>query len=144
MSSSVTPWVQFKGPYKPKYQTSDSAGVDLQSTEDILLKPGDRILVPTGLFLELPTGFMAQVCPRSGLAIKHGVTVLNAPGIIDADYRGEVKVILINLGQEEYSIKKNDRIAQLIFLPCFQGRLIEIEELSKTERGEAGFGSTGV
>ena len=144
MSSSVTPWVHFKGPYKPKYQTPDSAGVDLQSTEDLLLKPGERILVPTGLFLELPTGFMAQVCPRSGLAIKHGVTVLNAPGIIDADYRGEVKVILVNLGQDEYSIKKDDRIAQLIFLPCFQGRLIEIEELSKTKRGEAGFGSTGV
>lgn len=144
MSSSVTPWVHFKGPYKPKYQTPDSAGVDLQSTEDLLLKPGERILVPTGLFLELPTGFMAQVCPRSGLAIKHGVTVLNAPGIIDSDYRGEVKVILVNLGQEEYSIKKDDRIAQLIFLPCFQGRLIEIEELSKTKRGEAGFGSTGV
>lgn len=144
MSNSVTPWVHYKGPYKPKYQTPDSAGVDLQSTEDVVIKPGERALVSTGLYLEMPSGFMAQVCPRSGLAIKNGITVLNAPGIIDADYRGEVKVILINLGQSEFSIKNGDRIAQLIFLPCFQGHLIAKDELSQTERGEAGFGSTGV
>ena len=144
MSSSLTPWVHFKGPYKPQYQTLDSAGVDLQSTQEMVLKPGERALVPTGLFLEIPSGFMGQVCPRSGLAIKHGVTVLNAPGIIDADYRGEVKVILVNLGQSEYVINKGDRIAQLIFAPCLRGSLVERSELSSTDRGEGGFGSTGV
>jgi dUTP pyrophosphatase len=144
MSNSLTPWVLFKGPYKPQYQTPDAAGVDLQSSECVSIKPGERALVSTGLFLEIPSGFMGQVCPRSGLAVKYGVTVLNAPGIIDADYRGEVKVVLINLGQTEYLLNKGDRIAQLIFSPSLRGSLIEREELSQTERGEAGFGSTGV
>lgn len=142
--SNITPWVNFKGPYKPEYQTPNSAGIDLQASEDAIIPSGKWSIVPTGLFMEIPTGFMGQVCPRSGLAAKNGVTVLNAPGIIDADYRGEIKVILINHGAIEYSIKKGDRIAQLIFSPAFQGHLSLASDLSKTDRGSGGFGSTGI
>lgn len=142
--SNITPWVNFKGPYKPEYQTPNSAGIDLQSSEDAFIPAGKWTMVPTGLFMEIPTGFMGQVCPRSGLAAKHGVTVLNAPGIIDADYRGEIKVVLINHGTADYSIKKGDRIAQLIFVPAFQGHLMHVDSLTDTERGSGGFGSTGV
>jgi len=144
MSNNATPWISYKGNYKPTYQTADSAGCDLQSDEDLSIRPGEWRAVSTGVYLEIPTNFYGQVCPRSGLAARYGVTVLNSPGIVDSDYRGEVKVLLINLGKEEYSIKKGDRIAQLIFLPCFQGRFSQVSELSVTARGAGGFGSTGV
>lgn len=136
-------WLSYKGPNKPAYATSGSAGCDLVSEEDVLLLPGGRVAVSTGLHLEIPEDYVGMVCPRSGLALKHGVTVLNAPGIIDSDFRGEVKVILINLSQQEYSLKKGDRIAQLILSPVFQGRLKETGTLSDTSRGAGGFGSTG-
>lgn len=142
--SNITPWVTFKGPYKPTYQTPMSAGCDLQSDEDVVVPAGKWSVVSTGLYLEIPEGFMGMVCPRSGLAAKHGITVLNAPGIVDADYRGEVKVILINLSQQDYSIKKGDRIAQMIFSPALQGHLRKVQELSDTQRGAGGFGSTGI
>jgi dUTP pyrophosphatase len=141
--SSITPWISYKSEYKPQYQTVNSAGVDLQSIEDIMIPAGKWAVVPTGLFMEIPQDFMGMVCPRSGLAAKHGVTVLNAPGIIDADYRGEIKVILINHGPTDYSIKKGDRIAQLIFAQALQGHLSTVNELSNTARGAGGFGSTG-
>lgn len=141
--SSITPWVSYKSEYKPEYQTPNSAGVDLQSTEDVTIPAGKWSIVPTGLFMEIPQDFMGMVCPRSGLAAKHGVTVLNAPGIVDSDYRGEIKVILINHGSSEYSVKKGDRIAQLIFAQALQGHLSSVNELSDTTRGAGGFGSTG-
>lgn len=128
----------------PKYQTAGSAGCDLQSAEDKTIRPGDRVLVGTGVKLEIPFGFGAQVCSRSGLAIKHGVAVLNSPGIIDNDYRGEIKVILHNSGNEEFIIKKGDRIAQLLFFPIIQAIFHKAREVSETERGEGGFGSTGI
>lgn len=141
--SSITPWVNYKGS-KPKYQTKDSAGCDLESAEDVVIPPGEWAAVPTGLYIEIPPRFMGMVCPRSGLALKYGVTVLNGPGIIDPDYRGEVKVLLINHGKQEYSVKKGDRIAQLIFAPAGQATLLDTESLTATERGEKGFGSTGI
>ena len=140
-NASITPWVPFKGETKPLYQTAGAAGADLCSAMDVIIPPGEWCLVGTGLYLEIPPSFYGQVCPRSGLAAKHGVTVLNAPGIIDSDYRGEVKVILINHGKSEYSITKGDRIAQLIFAPCFQGRFSTAEELKESTRGTGGFGS---
>lgn len=129
----------------PEYATPLSAGVDLRSSseEDIFLWPGDRKLIPTGLFLEIPEGNEGQVRPRSGLAIKHGITVLNAPGTIDADYRGEVKVILANLGNDTFTITKGERIAQLIFTKVEKATFVEVESLEETERGEGGFGHTG-
>ena len=142
-NGSITPWVNFKGDFMPEYQTKSSAGADLCASEDTLIPAGEWRIVPTGIYLEIPPSFYGQVCPRSGLAAKHGVTVLNAPGIIDADYRGEVKVILINHGKSDYSVKKGDRIAQLIFAPCFQGRLNLVDSLEDTARGTGGFGSTG-
>ena len=141
--SSLTPWVNYRGT-RPAYQTEHSAGCDLVSSEDATIPAGEWRLVGTGLFLEIPSGFMGMVCPRSGLSAKSGVTVLNAPGIIDADYRGEVKVILINLSKQEYSVKVGDRIAQLVFAPAFQGKLKQSEQLTDTARGAGGFGSTGV
>lgn len=130
----------------PKYETLASAGVDIRANIDgpIHLKAFERVLVKTGLFLEIPAGFEAQVRPRSGLALKKGVTVLNAPGTIDADYRGEVGVILINLSQEEFVIEDGERIAQLVFAKFEQAQWKETETLSNTQRGEGGFGSTGV
>lgn len=130
----------------PKYETSASAGVDLRAdlTETITLKPLERILVKTGLFLEIPEGYEAQVRPRSGLALKKGITVLNSPGTVDADYRGEVGVILINLSNEEFVIENGERIAQLVFAKVEQANWVEVEILSDTHRGEGGFGSTGV
>lgn len=128
----------------PKYQTDDSAGCDLHAVEDVEIKPGSRALVGTGVKLEIPTGFCGQVCPRSGLAIKYGVTVLNAPGIIDSDYRGEIKVILYNTSQETFYVKRGDRIAQLLFVPFYQGVFRKSESLESSQRGEGGFGSTGV
>jgi dUTP pyrophosphatase len=130
----------------PNYETVNSAGMDVRANIDnpILLNPGDRALVKTGLLLEIPSGFECQVRPRSGLALKKGLTVLNTPGTIDADYRGEVGVILINLSQDEVTIEDGERIAQLVFTKFEQATWMESKELSETERGAGGFGSTGV
>jgi dUTP pyrophosphatase len=129
----------------PAYETIASAGLDVRAfiEESITLKPFERKLVKTGLFLEIPFGYEAQVRPRSGFALKNGVTVLNSPGTIDADYRGEVGVILINLSQENVEIHSGDRIAQLVFAKVEQAEWNEVETLSETERGQGGFGSTG-
>lgn len=129
----------------PHYETLQSAGVDLKANIEtpLHLESLERCLVKTGLFLELPAGVEAQVRPRSGLALKKGITVLNAPGTIDADYRGEVGVILINLSKEKFSIQPGDRIAQLVFATHEQADFQMVESLSETERGEGGFGSTG-
>lgn len=130
----------------PSYETAASAGMDVRANLDeaITLKPGERTLVKTGLFMELPVGYECQVRPRSGLALKKGVTVLNTPGTIDADYRGEVGVILINLSQEDFVIEDGERIAQLVFARFEQAQFEVAETLSETERGAGGFGSTGV
>ena len=129
----------------PAYETIASAGLDIRAfiEESIILKPFERKLIKTGLFLEIPLGYEAQVRPRSGFALKNGVTVLNSPGTIDADYRGEVGVILINLSQENVEIHSGDRIAQLVFAKVEQAEWNEVETLSETERGAGGFGSTG-
>lgn len=129
----------------PKYQTSGSAGMDVRAflEEPIVLKPLERKLIPTGLFFEIPQGFEMQVRPRSGLAYKKGVTVLNSPGTIDADYRGEVGVLLVNLSKEEFTVESGERIAQLIIAKHEAPELIEVNELTDTERGAGGFGSTG-
>ena len=131
----------------PSYETSGSAGMDLRAAiaedETLSLATGARTLVETGFAMALPQGFEAQIRPRSGLAIKHGITCLNTPGTIDSDYRGEIKVILINLGQEEFEIKRGDRIAQMVIAPVIQARLNEVETLTHTDRGQGGFGSTG-
>ena len=129
----------------PQYATPQSAGVDLRANLEapITLAPGQRALIPTGLFLELPAGTEAQVRPRSGLAFKHGVTVLNAPGTIDADYRGEVGVLLINHGQEPFEVKDGERIAQLVVALYEQVAFEEVVDLSTSERGTGGFGHTG-
>jgi dUTP pyrophosphatase len=127
----------------PSYETNGAAGVDLRASEEALLMPGEWAAVPTGLRVEIPEGYEAQVRPRSGIAIKNGVTVLNSPGTIDSDYRGEIKVILINHGLSPFSIEAGDRIAQLIFAPVVHASWTEDEDLSQTERGEGGFGSSG-
>lgn len=130
----------------PHYETIASAGMDLRAniTESITLKPLERTIVKTGLFIELPIGYEAQVRPRSGLAAKKGVTVLNAPGTVDADYRGEIGVILVNLSNENFTIENGERVAQLIIAKHERGEWKEVQELSETARGEGGFGSTGV
>lgn len=130
----------------PQYATPLSAGVDLRANtdSDIVLGPLERAIVPTGLFLEIPAGYEAQVRPRSGLAAKKGITVLNAPGTIDADYRGEVGVILVNLSNEPFTIVPGERVAQMVFARCEQVEWIETETLELSERGAGGFGSTGV
>jgi dUTP pyrophosphatase len=117
--------------------------MDLRAAEDVILPPGGRALVATGFAIALPDGFEAQVRPRSGLAVKHGVTLLNSPGTIDADYRGEIKVILINHGRDAFAVKRGDRIAQMVVAPVARAVLKETEELSGTARGQDGFGSTG-
>ena len=129
----------------PKYETTGSAGMDLHANIDseILLKPMGRALVKTGLFMALPEGYEAQIRPRSGLAYKKGLTVLNSPGTIDADYRGEIGVILINLSEKPFIIKDGERIAQMVIAPYTRAELINVEVLSSTERGSGGFGSTG-
>jgi dUTP pyrophosphatase len=129
----------------PAYETEFSAGMDLRAfiTENIVLKPLQRSLVPTGLFIELPVGFEAQIRPRSGLAFKNGITVLNTPGTIDADYRGEIKVILVNLSADEFVIKSGERICQMIIARHEKANLIEVDILSDTIRGAGGFGHTG-
>lgn len=130
----------------PVYSTAGAAGADLSASldEDLVLEPGERRLVPTGLRMELPPGFEAQVRPRSGLAVRHGLTVLNSPGTIDEDYRGEVRIVLVNLGDAAFTVKNGDRIAQLVVAPVSRARFAEAERLSSSERSEGGFGSTGV
>jgi dUTP pyrophosphatase len=137
----------FEGLQLPAYETALSAGMDLRAAvpedEPMTVAPGQRVLAPTGLTIALPAGYEAQVRPRSGLALKHGITCLNTPGTIDADYRGEVKVILINLGQEPFVIKRGERIAQMVIAPVTQGAWDVVDQLSETARGAGGFGSTG-
>ena len=130
----------------PAYETKNSAGMDLRAylpEGPVTLQPMQRALIPTGLYLEIPEGYEGQVRPRSGLAFKHGMTVLNTPGTIDADYRGELKQILINLSDTPFVINNGDRIAQIVFARCEQAEMVEVEELSETERGAGGFGHTG-
>jgi dUTP pyrophosphatase len=127
----------------PRYQTDHAAGLDLLADEPVSLAPGERALVPTGLSLEIPAGHEGQVRPRSGLALKHGVTCLNSPGTIDADYRGEVKVLLANLGQAPVRFERGERIAQLVVAPVTHATLVEVQALGETGRGAGGFGSTG-
>ncbi|MCI5724386.1 MULTISPECIES: dUTP diphosphatase [Fusobacterium] len=129
----------------PKYETLGSAGVDIRANiaEPITLKSLERVLIPTGIKMEIPVGYEVQVRPRSGLAIKHGITMLNSPGTIDSDYRGEIKVIAVNLSKDDYIIEPNERIAQLVLNKVEQMEFIEVEVLDETERGEGGFGHTG-
>ena len=151
MSTEVTVELQqlahAEGLALPAYQTADAAGLDLMAavpeSEPMTLAPGQYALVPTGLAIALPSGHEAQVRPRSGLAAKHGVTVLNSPGTIDADYRGEIKVILINHGAAPFVIKRGERIAQMVIAPVVQAALVPVATLSATDRGAGGFGSTG-
>ena len=127
----------------PAYATAGAAGMDVVSAETVTLAPGARHAVATGLALAIPPGYEVQVRPRSGLALKHGITVPNTPGTIDSDYRGELKVILINLGSEPFVIQRGDRVAQLVLAPVVQAAWAEVDELDATARGEGGFGSTG-
>ena len=129
----------------PEYETGASAGMDLRAniSEAVILKPLARAIIKTGLFIELPVGFEAQVRPRSGLAAKHGLTVLNSPGTVDADYRGEIGVILVNLSNTDFKIENGERIAQLVIAKHERADWIEVEQLNETSRGEGGFGSTG-
>ena len=129
----------------PAYQTGHSSGVDLQADilEPVTLRSGERQLIPTGISVAIPAGFEAQIRPRSGLAIKKGLSLVNTPGTIDADYRGEIKVIAINLGNEPILIEKGERIAQMVFVPVVQAQFEEVETLDETTRGAGGFGSTG-
>jgi dUTP pyrophosphatase len=137
-------WPHFKGDL-PAYQSMGASGFDIraQLSEIVVLKPNDRAMIPTGLSFEIPLGFEIQARPRSGWAAKEGLTVLNTPGTIDADYRGEVKIILINLGKEPITIKDQDRVAQLVIAPVYLAEFSLVEELGTTERGVGGFGSTG-
>ena len=131
----------------PAYQTADAAGLDLLAavpqTAPVMLLPGRYEMIPTGLTIALPPGFEAQVRPRSGLAAKHGITVLNSPGTIDADYRGEINVLLINHGQQAFQIRRGERIAQMVIAPVTRAELVPVDVLSATARGSGGFGSTG-
>ncbi|PTM14460.1 MAG: dUTP diphosphatase [Bacteroidetes bacterium] len=129
----------------PEYETPESAGMDVRAaiTEPLILQPGERTLIPTGLKIALPPGTEAQIRPRSGLAFRHGITMLNAPGTIDSDYRGEVKVLAVNHGSEPFTVERGDRIAQMVIAPVFRAVINTVESLEDTERGEGGFGSTG-
>lgn len=144
---SVRPLPHFEGLDLPAYETIGSAGMDVRaavSQEDpILLQAGERAMIPTGLSVAIPQGYEIQVRPRSGLAAKHGLTCLNTPGTIDSDYRGEIKVILINLGQDAFTIQRGERIAQLVLAPVTQLAWEEVDALDETDRGAGGFGSTG-
>jgi dUTP pyrophosphatase len=143
----VRPLPHFEGLQLPAYETSGSAGMDVRAAvpeaEPMVLKPGERAMVPTGLSVAIPEGFEIQVRPRSGLAAKHGLTCLNTPGTIDSDYRGEIKVILINLGAEAFAIQRGERIAQLVLAPVTRLAWREVDALDETARGAGGFGSTG-
>lgn len=144
---AAVPLPHFKGLQLPSYETTGSAGMDVRAAvpkdEPMTLAPGARALVPTGITMAIPHGYEIQVRPRSGLAVKHGITCLNTPGTIDSDYRGEVKVILINLGDEPFVIDRGERIAQLVVAPITQGLFHIVDSLDETERGAGGFGSTG-
>jgi dUTP pyrophosphatase len=130
----------------PSYETAASAGMDIRAAinEELVIDAGERVLIPTGLKMALPEGYEAQIRPRSGLAIKHGITMLNSPGTIDADYRGEVKVIAINHGKHPFVVKHGDRIAQMVIAPVVQLPIEAVDKLDETDRGEGGFGSTGI
>ena len=129
----------------PKYETLGSSGMDIAAyiQQDIIINPSEKVLVATGFFLSIPRGYEVQIRPRSGLAAKKGITVLNTPGTIDSDYRGEIKVILVNLSKDKFLVKKGDRIAQMVVCPIVQAVMEEVKELSETDRGVGGFGSTG-
>ncbi|HUG45775.1 MAG TPA: dUTP diphosphatase [Sphingomicrobium sp.] len=127
----------------PAYASEDAAGLDVTAAEALVLDPGERRAVATGFSIEIPRGYEVQVRPRSGLAVKHGITCLNTPGTIDSDYRGEVKVILVNLGQEPFEIRRGERIAQLVPAPVLRADFVEVGELAQSARGSGGFGSTG-
>jgi dUTP pyrophosphatase len=143
----VSPLPHFAGLDLPAYATPQSAGLDLRAavSEDapVTLAPGQRALIPTGLAIALPEGYEAQVRPRSGLALKHGITCLNSPGTVDADYRGELQVLLVNLGQEPFTIRRGERIAQMVIAPVTQAAWAVVDTLPETARGAGGFGSTG-
>lgn len=143
----VSSLAHHEGLLMPAYETADAAGMDLRAAvpeqEPVALAPGERAMIPTGLTIALPSGYEAQVRPRSGLAAKHGVTCLNSPGTVDADYRGEVKVILINLGQEPFIVKRGERIAQMVIAPVTRAEWNVVAQLDETRRGAGGFGSTG-
>ena len=146
MSKITVKCVASKGAIIPEYKTAGAAGADLCALLDspLTIPAGRSAMVPTGLFFEIPEGYEVQVRPRSGLAAKNGVTVLNTPGTIDSDYRGEIKVILINLGQTDFTVNSGDRIAQMIIAPVIQASFTITDSLSETERGAGGFGSTGI
>lgn len=129
----------------PAYETLQSAGMDIRAclTAPLTIRPYERVLVKTGLYIEIPAGYEAQIRPRSGLALKHGITVLNSPGTIDADYRGEIGIILINLSEDEFIVRNGERIAQMIIAKHERAELVEVQEISKTERGTGGFGHSG-
>ena len=134
----------FDGLTLPAYATEGAAGMDVLAAEDVTLQPGARHAVATGLSVGIPPGYEIQVRPRSGLALKHGISVPNAPGTIDSDYRGELKVILVNLGASAFEVRRGDRIAQLVLAPVVRASWLKVDELDETARGEGGFGSTGV
>jgi dUTP pyrophosphatase len=144
---AVLPLPHFEGLQLPAYETAGSAGMDVRAAvpegESMVLAPGERAMVPTGLSVAIPQGYEIQVRPRSGLAAKHGLTCLNTPGTIDSDYRGEIKVILVNLGQEAFTIQRGERIAQLVLAPVTRLAWQSVDSLDETERGAGGFGSTG-
>lgn len=131
------------GATAPAYATAGAAGLDLCTREDVILQPMERKLVPTGVSIAVPNGYEAQVRPRSGLALKHGLALVNSPGTIDSDYRGEIGIIAINLGQVTVKLSKGDRIAQLVVAPVAKAKILQVETLDETDRGNAGFGSTG-
>jgi dUTP pyrophosphatase len=130
----------------PSYESEFAAGMDIRAALEnpIILQPGERQLIPSGLKMAMPQGYEAQIRPRSGLAYRHGITMLNTPGTIDADYRGELKMLAVNLGDEKFTVNHGDRIAQMVIAPVIQAEINEVEALSATERGDGGFGSTGV
>ena len=138
------PIVVEEGCVLPSYQTEGASGIDLCLRESVTLEPMERCLAPTGVRVAIPQGFEGQVRPRSGLALRHGIAMVNSPGTIDWDYRGEIKLILINLGSSVVTLGKGERVAQLVFCPIARAELLVSEELSETERGEGGFGSTGL
>ncbi len=144
---AVLPLPHFEGLQLPAYETAGSAGMDVRAAvpedEPMVLAPGERTMVPTGLSVAIPQGYEIQVRPRSGLAAKHGLTCLNTPGTIDSDYRGEIKVILVNLGQDAFTIQRGERVAQLVLAPVTRLAWQAVETLDETERGAGGFGSTG-
>jgi dUTP pyrophosphatase len=133
----------FEGLELPAYATAGAAGMDVLAAEDAVLPPGGRHAIPTGLAVAVPDGYELQVRPRSGLALKHGISLPNTPGTIDSDYRGELKIILINLGDRAFEVRRGDRIAQLVLAPVVRATWLKVDELDETHRGEGGFGSTG-